>query len=458
MKSLLVAPKNRSNLALAMALLGGGGLIGCSSSAAAPPSSNNAGVTYYKDVKPILDAKCASCHVSGGLAPFALHSYADAFAQKDAIAAATGARIMPPWPPNDTCATYAYDRSLAADQIRTIADWAQSGAVEGQPSQYAALATAHPSLSRVDAQLKPAQPYTPQLRPDDYHCFLLDWPATSDSFVTGIGVKPGAPTVVHHALIFAVPPAEVATYEAFEDTPGTGYTCFGGPEKTGTAAAASASLPSLLGGWAPGASGSDFPANTGLKVLAGSKIVVQVHYNTSTSPPTPDQTEVDFKVDASVETPAYFLPWTNPSWVNDHTMMIPAGNPEVSYAFSFDAMKWLSGVSHGVLNSSSPITVWSAALHQHLLGTRSTISVTHSDGSSECYLDIPHWDFHWQGSYRFAEPKTLTPGDALGITCHWNNSASNQQEVGGVRQSPMDVNWGEGTMDEMCLGFLYVTQ
>jgi hypothetical protein len=130
----------------------------------------------------------------------------------------------------------------------------------------------------------------------------------------------------------------------------------------------------------------------------------------------------------------------------------------VSYTFSADALLGLSAASHGVLSASSQITVWSAALHQHLLGTHSTISVTHADGSTECYLDIPHWDFHWQGSYGFAQPKTLKPGDQLGITCHWNNSVGNQPYVGGVQRAPNDVNWGESTLDEMCIGFLFVTQ
>jgi len=435
-------------------------LGGCSSSQASDPTASTAAsLTYYKDVKPITDAKCATCHVAGGLAPFALLSYSDFIAQKDAILPATSQGVMPPWPPTESCASYAYDRSITPAQISTLRDWVDAGAVEGDPSQYVALTGIQvESISRIDAHVTPTVPYTPQLQPDDYHCFLFDWPETADSFVTGLGVKPGSPTIVHHALIYAIPPDQVATYEAYETTPGAGYTCFGGPDKSGATTTTTTALPSLIGGWAPGATGSDFPANTGIKVAAGSKIVVQIHYNTLNNPPVPDATEVDFKIDPTVLIPAYDLPFTNPSWPKDQTMNIPAGDADVSYSFSFDAMTALSLASKGGITSTSPITVWSAALHQHNLGTHSTIDVTHGDGTDECYLDILHWNFHWQGSYAFNQPKTIDSGDTLNITCHWDNSAANQPDVGGVQQSPRDVNWGEGTEDEMCLGFLYVTQ
>jgi hypothetical protein len=64
----------------------------------------------------------------------------------------------------------------------------------------------------------------------------------------------------------------------------------------------------------------------------------------------------------------------------------------------------------------------------------------------------------WQRSYRFAKPRIFKPGDTLGITCHWDNSEANQPLVGGVKQAPRDVNWGEGTGDEMCLGIFLITE
>ena len=91
--------------------------------------------------------------------------------------------------------------------------------------------------------------------------------------------------------------------------------------------------------------------------------------------------------------------------------------------------------------------MWSAGLHMHTRGTHADLSIIHADGTKECMLDIPSWDFHWQGEYSFTQPKTFASGDQLYLECHWDNSGS-----------PVDRNWGEGTDDEMCLGSFYVTQ
>src|SRR5580765_642897 len=52
----------------------------------------------YRDVAPILAQKCAGCHVTGGIAPFARTSAADARAHAAGILEMTQARAMPPWP------------------------------------------------------------------------------------------------------------------------------------------------------------------------------------------------------------------------------------------------------------------------------------------------------------------------------------------------------------------------
>jgi hypothetical protein len=83
-------------------------------------------------------------------------------------------------------------------------------------------------------------------------------------------------------------------------------------------------------------------------------------------------------------------------------------------------------------------------MHTH--GTHARTTIEHKDGTSECMVDIPKWDFHWQGTYAFSQPKTFKPGDALNVECHWSNL------------SPTALNWGETTEDEMCLSLIYATQ
>ena len=53
--------------------------------------------TFTKDIAPILFNHCASCHRSGGSAPFGLLTYADVRQRATLIASVTKNRLMPPW-------------------------------------------------------------------------------------------------------------------------------------------------------------------------------------------------------------------------------------------------------------------------------------------------------------------------------------------------------------------------
>src|SRR5262249_44799932 len=150
------------------------------------------------------------------------------------------------------------------------------------------------------------------------HCFLVDWPATKPMYVTGFGVKADTPSIVHHVIAFLAPPQNVAEYQALDDSePGPGYTCFGGPGGSG-------GFTGWLGGWPPGAAGADFPEGTGIEVQPGSKVITQVHYNTFSAPPSPDQSSVLLKIDPTVNKKAFVLPFLDPGWIKSGTMTIPA--------------------------------------------------------------------------------------------------------------------------------------
>ena len=71
----------------------------------------------------------------------------------------------------------------------------------------------------------------------------------------------------------------------------------------------------------------------------------------------------------------------------------------------------------------------------------------------EPLLEIPAWAFAWQETYRLREPVRLNPGDELYVECHFDNSQPGQGIGGHAPSLPVrDVNWGEGTTDEMCIG------
>ncbi len=411
-------------------------LLACSS------SSSPSALTYHRDVAPLMQEKCGGCHVEGGIAPFPLQTYEQAFELREEIREAVQARTMPPWLPGPGCAEYSGDLSLSEEQIEMITRWVDSGGREGSPSEARFVPAPPPSgLSRVDRELTMPVEYTPTKAPDDYRCFILDWPEEQVRYVTGFNGKPGTQAEIHHLVAYLIRPEDTATVQALDEAePGPGYTCFGGPGVNGGTVA-------WLGAWAPGTQGGDFPEGSGLEITPGSQVVLQVHYNTSHAGPSPDRTSLQFKVDASVDKKAHVLLWANPEWVTDRTMNIPAGQSDVVHRWSYEPFEFLPDITGGTFRKDQPFTVHTSALHMHTLGTRARLEVVRQEVPTQCLLDIPRWDFNWQNSFRFQEPKVVLPGDHLAIECHWDNSAP------GAR----DVNWGDGTNDEMCLGILYIT-
>ncbi len=414
-------------------------------------------VTYEKDVRPLMEARCTSCHVEGGIAPFSLTTYEQVAAVKDAIAVSVKNRTMPPYLAAPGCTEYADDQNLTDAQIAMLEAWAKEGATRGtatgqKPTTSTALEA---SLPRVDLTLGMPGTWTPTKEPDDYHCFVIDWPEQTEKYVVGFNVKPGNARVVHHAIAFLVPPERVKTVTDLDAAEaGPGYTCYGGP-------GGNASSVAWVGSWAPGVRPTMYPADTGLLIRPGSKIVLQMHYNTAAAPNAADRadlTSLELAVADTVKRKAFIMPWANPEWVRNQKMPIPAGEADVRHAFQFDPTGFLRNISGGVLQNNQAIRIHAAGFHQHMLGTGGRIELLRGDGTNECMLDIPRWDFHWQRSYGFSAPKTLRVGDQLKLSCSWNNSAEFQPVVNGQRSPPRDANWGEGTGDEMCLGILYVSE
>lgn len=424
-------------------LLGLAGLgFGCGGEGAGPGAVVDP-PTYYEDIKPLVDAKCGNCHRDGGIAPFSLETYEQAKTWAAPSKTAVSNRTMPPWLADNGCNSYKGDRSLSDEQIAAFTAWVDGGALEGDPAHAGEPLPGGQQFPSVDVSLPLPLEYTPLSEPDDYRCFVLDWAEDTVKYVSAFRATPGEARVVHHVIAFIAPPDQAAEAVALDTAdPAPGYPCFGGPGLSGR--------PQWLGAWVPGDPGKVAPPGTGVRVDPGSKIIVQMHYNTLTAGKLPDRTTLDLALTTSVEKEALVMPWANPSWLKGN-MPIPAFEEDVMHTFSFDPTVFFS--------DGKPIRFHGAALHMHTLGTRGRLSILRSDGSGSeaCLLDVPRWDFDWQGMYDLAEPVDLMPGDRLTLECHWDNSPPNQPIIDGKPKMPTDVNWGEGTTDEMCLGVFYTT-
>jgi hypothetical protein len=358
-----------------------------------------------------------------------------------------------------------------------------------KPQSAPTTTPSHPqTATAAPVKLKPLRPgerrvevrmpktYTPSpptgVGTDDYRCFLLDPKVTKDSFVTGFNIRPGNPDVVHHVILFRVPPDRVAEAKAKDAaTPGQGWTCFG---TSGLGNDRSIDDAPWLGAWAPGGSEQLYGKGLGEEFKAGSMIVMQVHYNLLAGSE-PDRSAAELRLTSDPKTQAL------------ETLLLPApvelpcrpghtgklcdraaSVADVKARFG-DGPGSLANLLHLLCGGApagptqsctrtiqSPETIRGVAGHMHLLGRSIKIEVNPGTPRARTVLNIKVWDFDNQGSVP-TPPIHLKNGDTVKVTC--THSQTLRDSLPALRGIPDKyVVWGDGTTDEMCLGILLVTR
>ena len=187
----------------------------------------------------------------------------------------------------------------------------------------------------------------------------------------------------------------------------------------------------FIAGYAPGSSNRAFPNNATLSLPPETRFVMQLHITSRTIPPRQ-------LVDAlwEVDEPSGISP--RGLTLVDQDFYIPAGAEShtvqsTSYIVTEEELAAVPDFRYAGLRDRGQI--WGAA-HMHTRGKSVRIDLLRADGTEECLLDIPEWDFNWQGSYRFKEPVQTSAGDEVRITCTWDNSAGNQPIIDGQPLEP----------------------
>src|SRR5215212_458093 len=392
------------------------------------PVVDTGGPTFSKDIAPIFQQHCQSCHHAGDIAPFPLVEYADAKPRAGLIRIMTQTHQMPPWKAAEGCGDFRDERKLSADEIDTIGKWVSAGAPEGNRSDLPAQRTwtTDWELGTPDLVLANAEAFTPPSNQDTYRCFTVPTNLTSDKWVRAVDTHPGDRGTVHHVLTFVDTTGESVKLDEAE--PGPGYTCFGGPGFTTTGS---------LGGWAPGQRALELPDNVAFLLPANSRLVMQVHYHPHHEEMTPDRTAYGvYFSDAPSPKEMRFLPIIN------QTFTIPPNDPNYRVDGSFP------------FRLPFPVKIWLVAPHMHLLGRKMEVQYTPRNAAEQCLIRIDDWDFHWQGTYRYKQPIDVPAGSMLTLRSWYDNSSNNPRNP---NDPPKPVSWGEATTDEMCLAFVGVT-
>ncbi len=402
--------------------------------------SSTSGVTWHGDVAQVVAKNCAGCHAGGGVAPFALDTYESVKAMATVSLESIESGRMPPWMPDRDCRTYQDERGITELEVETFRQWVAGGMLEGVPESGNEEGLEPESvlsdLGEPDAFARYPEGYIPDgSRPDDYRCFALDVTFETDTFLQGTYIVPDVRPIVHHVLAYVILPEDVADLEAADAADeGPGYECFGGPGVGQSV--------EPLAGWAPGGLPQVTPQGVARFVPAGSRIVMQVHYNVLAGEPELDRTGIKL----------YYFDEPQPMLLRSKPqpflgLDIPAGDSSSIHMKEFPVRR-------------DPVTVVATAPHMHQLGKRIRVDLVRANGDEECLVDIPDWDFNWQQTYRFLPDEVIVanPGDKFRVTCEYDNSEMNQPVVNGERLTPRRVVWGDGSLDEMCLNFLSIIE
>jgi hypothetical protein len=386
--------------------------------------------TFYEDILPLIQDHCQSCHRPGEVAPMPLVTYEQTRPWAAAIAKSVESKLMPPWFADPRFGHFSNDPSLAPQQIATILAWVKAGTPAGNPHD----APSPPHWARgwniapPDVVLPMPTPVTIPAKGDvEYTYEIVPTHFTEDKWIQMAEVHPSSPEYVHHAVVYIRPPDSRWLRHAPVGVPFTASTLSDPQDRL----EAHGTTSDLLLVYAPGSSPDHWPDGMAKFVPAGSDLVLQVHYTTNGSAGS-DQTSIGL---VFAKTPPRQRVLT--LQLNDHAFIIPPGaddfRVEVQGTMPHDA------------------TLLRLFPHMHLRGKRFEYDVVKPDGSIETLLRV-NYHFHWQLSYRLAEPRLLKAGTRLRAVAWYDNSRNNPHNP----DPDATVTWGDQTYQEMMVGFFDV--
>ncbi|HEY2547946.1 MAG TPA: hypothetical protein VGI46_17875, partial [Candidatus Acidoferrum sp.] len=403
------------------------GILSCAAYARAQEPGNPPS-TFTKDVAPILQKHCQTCHRPGEAAPFSMLTYQDTRPWAGTIKMVVSQKIMPPWYADPKYGHFANERSLSADEIRTLVNWVNSGAQKGAdadmppPVQNFVEGWGIPAPDVIFQLPKPFP--VPASGVMDYQYVIVPTGFTEDKWIQALEVRPTDRAVVHHIIAYLREPGS----NYFKDQKKGVFFVAPPPkvdEKTDTSA-----LPSdFLVGYAPGQPAEILHTGEGKLIKAGSDIVFEVHY-TPNGTPTQDQTRLGL---IFTKTPPKERVLTLSA--SNGTFKIPPGDPDYKVDATFEVRK--------------DVKLVGLHPHMHSRGKAFEYRLVFPDGRKETILSVPSFNWHWQLWYNLDEPITLPQGTKIECTAHFDNSPNNPENPDPTKS----VRWGQQSWDEMMVGF-----
>ena len=424
------------------------GMVALAVAAAAADQSSPA--SFSKDVLPILQKNCQTCHRPGQVAPMSLIGYKETRPWAKAIKAAVTARKMPPWFADPKYGHFTNDRSLKQSDIDTLVKWADTGAPEGDPIDAPAPIT-WPSggwnvTPDVVMDLPPHE--VPAKGVLEWELIAFPAPFKDDAWITSMEILPGDASVVHHICFSFEKHKPTTVYNRYEwvqvprdatGNPTPGNSGFG--ELPGMVIATrdvGSTQVQLRQGhptlhqnldfcYLPGNAYEDYRGwDAGKLVPAGSDIVVSLHYTTNGKAVT-DRTKIGFTLSKAPPSHKFMVqgagedtPVIAPTDASKRAVFSQAYNPE--FAIPPNAADFLAPPMDIVFLKD--VEIVTIRPHAHVRGKSAQYRLTYPDGHEEIVLNVPNYDFNWQLSYRTS--LKIPKGTRMRFEFRYDNSANNK--------------------------------
>jgi hypothetical protein len=372
--------------------------------------------TWSGDVAKIMYGNCTSCHRPGGIAPFSLTTYEDVSAMANWIEQTIVAGDMPPWTPDPEYKNFVHERVLPAADVQTFQNWVSAGTPSGD-LRFAPPIPDYGSGSEIgtpDLSLSIGN-YTVANNGDVYRNFELPSGLSSAVFANAIEVIPGNSSIVHHVLVFIDSTSNPINPSSIG----------------GTGSAAS----QFIYSWTPGASPYYTPVGTGFRLAANTRVILQIHYGPGSLGQI-DNTQINFKLSTAPQRKIFANALLDNTNMTNGPLVIGA---EQIRTFNQE------------MNINGNWTALYVFPHMHMLGKsiRAWGNLPVSNDTVQL-INIPEWDFHWQGNYVFPNSVLIPNGTTLKAEAIYDNTSSNPSNPS---SPPQLVTFGEGTYDEMMLVF-----
>ncbi len=381
--------------------------------------------TFAKDVAPILQRSCVSCHRAGEMAPMSLQTYEEARPWARSIKARTASHEMPPFHIDKSIGITSFknDPSLTSDEIAMIGRWVDAGAPRGNPADMPAprqFADTSAWQFKPDIVVKFPAYKVPAAGPDLYGNLYADIPISKDRYIQAVQTRaatPGSRKVVHHALTYAVDSDD-------KDVSGDDSAGVDGGD--------------FLVEYASGKNAEVYTGDSGVLLQAGKKAMVTYHLH-SVGEETDAMIEVAMKLFPEGYVPKH-IRWSKQLAQPTSDIDIPGGT-----------VARIDG--YVVMHKAARILSFQP--HMHIRGKRQCLELIYPTGGAAAKTEMiscTNFSYNWHLNYTYSDDAApLIPAGTLLHVITWHdNSPSN-------RANPDPKNWvgdGQRTIDEM--GFAWI--